>query len=224
VLRLMINDLKLNAVLMFSAFLVFTLVEVALGRLAILFSYGIGGIQLGLMSASVMVLAVFLREAQSGHQVIYRSLPISTIKLISARYFLVLLLVVVNVLFGFFFQRIVRSEDALMPLRLFFNVPLHDLFYGFVQNLIARMLALSLTIAVMIPLIVRYGTWSRLLVGYLILLVAWPRIVDGLLPFSDRETLYFGLSKWLLLACAFTIASLGVSIQISAWLYRKKEV
>jgi len=223
-LRLMTNDLKLNAVLMFSAFLVFTVVEVALGHLAILSSPGIGGIQLGLMSASVMVLAVFLREAQNGHQVVYRSLPISPIKVISARYLFVLLLVVANVLYGFFFQRIVRSEDALAPLRLFFNVPLHDLFYGFVQNLLARALALSLTIAVVIPLIVRYGTLSRLLVGYLLLVVVWPRIVDCLLPFSDHETAYFGWLKWLLLASVFIIASMAVSVQISAWLYSKKEL
>ncbi|MCX6145173.1 MAG: ABC-2 transporter permease [Ignavibacteriales bacterium] len=222
-LRLIINDFKLNAVLLLWTLAIYILVEVALGHLAMLANYGIGGIQLGLMSASVMVLAVFLREVQNAHQVVYRSLPISHVKVMSARYLFVLLLVMANVLYGFFSQRIVGSDEALGPLA-FTAVRLGDLYYGFAQNLIARALALSLTIAVVIPLIVRHGTLWRILIGYLILVIAWPRIVDCLLPFSDHETLYFGLSNWLLLAGVFIIASMAVSVQISARLYSKKEV
>lgn len=220
-LRLMMNDLRLNAVFVFWVFLLFNVQLVLAARLGMLGRHGFSGIQLGVAFASAMVLAVFLREEQNNGQVINRSLPISHAKVVCARYLSVCLLVVGNVLYGLFYQGVVGSSRPVT----YVYVHLFDVFgpYPIGHSLIVWALAVTTTIAIVVPLIVRYGTFWRILIGYVVLTVCWSRIIEYLLRWSVSARLLFGSLGWFLLGLLFMIAILAASIRLSAWLYGKRE-
>lgn len=222
-LRLIINDFRLNAVFVFWVFLLFNVQLVLMARLGILGKYVVGGTQLGFAFASAMVVAVFLREEQNKGQVINRSLPISHAKVVCARYLSVCLLVIGNVLYGLFYQGLVGLSRPVI----YVHVDLFGMFgdsYPIGHSLIVRALAVATTIAIAVPLVVRYGTFWRILIGYVVLTAGWSRAVEYLLRWSLSARLLFGSLGWFLLGVLLIIAILATSIQLSTWLYGKREL
>jgi hypothetical protein len=223
-LRLLVNDLRLNAVFVFWVFLLFNVQLVLMAWLGGPGKYLLGGLQSGIAFASAMVVAVFLREEQNKGQIIIRSLPISHAKVVYARYSSVALFVIANVLYGMFYQRVVGSPEWITNVHLFFLFRLNDSLFVNEHTLIAWALAVTLTICIAVPLIIRYGTFWRVMIGYVVVMVGWSRCVPYLQRWSVSSALVFGPLGSVFLAVVFMIAILAASIRLSTLLYGRKEL
>jgi hypothetical protein len=227
--RLVANDFRLNAVLFFTLFVISNLYYLLLARMHMLGrTYAPGGVGVGIAFASVMVLALFLREDQNTGQIMYRSLPLSHAKIVSARYISILLIGLANITYGVAVQSI---NSRLSPWVLRFggrivqdlNVQL-DGGYALEHSLIARALAVTIVISLAVPLTIRYGSLWRTLVGYVIFMFVWTTGVKHLLRFSLYTGFFLGLSRWTF----FTLVSMGImlliSYRLSVWLYGRREL
>lgn len=227
--RLVANDFRLNAVLFFALFVISNFLYLFLARAHLLGkTYASGGLGVGLAVTSVMVVALFLREDQNKGQIIYRSLPLSHAKIVSARYFSVLLVGIANIAYGVAVQainarlspwvgrlggRIIRDMSFQM-----------DSGYALEHSLIARALAVTIVVSLAIPLIIRYGSLWRILLGYLIVILVWSTGVDHLLRFSLHTSFFLGLSRWMFFATVFMCITLALSYKLSVWLYGRREL
>jgi hypothetical protein len=227
--RLVANDFRLNAVLFFSLFVISNLLYLLLARMHMLgATYTPGGVGVGLAITSVMVLALFLREDQNKGQIMYRSLPLSHAKIVSARYISILLIVLANIAYGVAVQyinarlgpwvgrfggRIIRDLSVQL-----------DVGYGLEYSLIARALAVTIVISLAVPLIIRYGSLWRILLGYLVLMFVWSTGVNHLLRFSLHTGFFLGLSRWMFFAVVVMCITLSVSCRLSVWLYGRREL
>jgi hypothetical protein len=226
--RLIANDFRLNAVLFFALFVISNLLYLLLARMDVLGgTYAPGGVGVGLAMTSVMVLALFLREDQNKGQIMYRSLPLSHTKIVSARYISVFLIGTANIAYGAAVQSInarlgpwVRGYGG----RIVHNVSVQlDGGYALEHSLIARALAVTIVISLAVPLIIRYGSLWRILLGYLILMFVWSIGVNHLLRVSLNTTIFLGLSRWMFFAAVFTLSILSFSYRLSIWLYGRRE-
>jgi protein-S-isoprenylcysteine O-methyltransferase Ste14 len=93
--------------------------------------------------------------------------------------------------------------------------------YAVELSVIARVLGLCILFSVVTPLMFRYGTFWRIIVGFFAVEVVYGRLIDQLLALSLRATLFFGLSRWLFFAPLIALASLAISAWISVLLYEK---
>ena len=229
-LRLITNELKLNALLLFTVFVVSNLAYLFMARMRVLSNvYGLGGVSLGLAVTSVMVLALFLREELSKGQVIHRSLPLSHSSIVSAKYLLILLIGVANLVYGLSIQVINAHVGPWVPGR-FRSWIIHRLFdqldpgYALDHSILARAIAVTIIVSIGVPLMIRFGSIWRILVGYLIIILLWSKAVDRLLHFSLYTSFSIGLSRWTFFAIGLMIISLGISYRLSVWLYGRREL
>jgi hypothetical protein len=228
-LRLVVNDFRLNAVLFFWLFVISNLLYLLLARINQLGGpYAPGGFGVGLAMTSVMVLALFLREDQSKGQIMYRSLPLSHKTVVSARYLSVLLIGAANIAYGMAVQSInlrlgpwVRRFGGSMVRDL--SVQL-DSGYSLEHSLIARALIATIVIALAIPLIIRYGSLWSILSGYLIIILGWAWSVNRLLRFSLYTGFFLGLERWTFFAVVLMFITLSISWRLSVWLYGKRDL
>jgi hypothetical protein len=223
-LRLIANDFRLNAVFVFWVFLLSNVQLVLMAWLGGPWKYLLGGLQSGIAFGSAMVIAVFLREEQNKGQVINRSLPISHAKVVYARYLSVALFVIANVLYGLFYQRVVFSPKPIFHVHSELYFQLADSFLAIEHSLVARTLVVTMTISIVVPLIIRYGTFWRILIGYVVVIVSWLRCVPYLIFWSNSSAHVFGWFAWILLVVVLMIVMLGVSIRLSTWLYGRKDL
>jgi hypothetical protein len=223
-LRLVVNDVRLNAVFVFWVFLFFNVYLLLMAWLGGPGKLLLGGLQSGIAFASAMVIAIFLREEQNTGQVIIRSLPISHTRVVYARYLSITLFVIANVLYGLFYQSIVGSPRPIVHEHLDFLLMINDSFFSLEHSLAARLLAVVITISITVPLIIRYGTFWRILIGYVVVMVGWARGIPFLLGWCKSAALFFGSPGWVLLAAVIMVAMIAASIRLSIRLYGRKEL
>jgi hypothetical protein len=175
-----------------------------------------------------MVLALFLREDQNKGQIIYRSLPLSHAKIVSARYISVFLIAMANIAYGVSIQLInLRLGPWVMRYggRVIRDVSLQmDAGYALEHSLIARAFALTVVISLAVPLIIRYGSLWRILIGYLVLMFVWSMGVSRLLRLSLYTGFFLGLSRWMFFAIVSMCIMLSISYKLSVWLYGRREL
>jgi hypothetical protein len=227
--RLIVNDFRFNAVLFFTLFVISNLYYLLLARMHMLgWGYRPGGIGVALAFTSVMVLALFLREVQNKGQIIYRSLPLSHAKIVSARYLSILLIGFLNIAYGVAVQSI-NSRLGPWVLRIggrivrAVSVQL-DAGYALEHSLIARAIAATIVISLAVPLIIRYGSLWSILLGYLIFMFVWSTGVNHLLRLSLHTGFFLGLSRWMFFAVVIMCITLSISWRLSVWLYGRREL
>jgi hypothetical protein len=229
-LRLIVNDLKMNATLLFVVFVLSNVVYLFMARLHLLRSmYSPGGVSVGLAVTSVMVLALFLREELSRGQVIFRSLPLHHSKIILAKYALVILIGLANLAYGISIEVINtyvgpwmhgRSRD--WAIRWLFAQL--DTGYAMQYSVLARAIAVTIVVSISIPLIIRFGNIWGILLGYLILMLLWSKGIDRLLHFSLYSSFEIGLSRLTFFAVGLMMISVGISYRLSVWLYGRRDL
>ena len=223
-LRLLVNDIRLNAVFMFWVFVLFNLHLVLMAWLGGPGKYLLGGLQSGIAFASAMAVAVFLREEQSAGQIITRSLPISHQKVVYARYLLVATFLIVDVSYGLFYQRAVGSPRVIVHEHLDFLFLLNDSFSAIEHSLLARALGVTIAICIALPLIIRFGTFWRILIGYMVVVLGWQFCINSLVRWSELSASVVGSRVWVVLSVAIMVLMSIVSIRLSVQLYRRKEL
>jgi hypothetical protein len=176
-----------------------------------------------------MILALFLRQQQSKVEVMYRSLPLRHSTVISAMFLLVFVVLLANVAYGISLQIINVHIGPWVPERLR-SYALYRLFtqtepgYAVEHSLLARALAFTIVVSVSIPLIVRFGSMWRILLGSLLVGFLWAKAVDYLLRVSLYTSFAIGLSRWACFATLLMIASLGISFWLSVRLYGVRDM
>jgi hypothetical protein len=223
-LRLLVNDFRLNAVFVFWVFLLFNVELILTAWLGVSGTFLLGGIQSGIAFASAMVVAVFLREEQNKAQIINRSLPISHAKLVNARYLSIAIFVIANVSYGMMYQRVVGSPRPIAFWHFELLLRANASFFMIRDSLLVQALAASTAVCVAVPLIIRYGTFWRILIGYVAAIIGWSRCIPYLLNWSDSAARFFGSPGWTLLAVVFMIATTAASIRLSIWLCDRKDL
>jgi hypothetical protein len=180
------------------------------------------GAQAGSFFALVMVLVVFLREEYSKGQVVYRSLPVSGLHIVLARYASVCLIIIACMLYGHLFQYTIFRFSP-RPTRHVLTEQI-DAGYALEHSLIARGLAISSIAAVAMPLVVRFPMFWGILGGYIACLFIWSRLIERLLAYSLHTTFFLGLSRWTFFAVVFMIAINVLSLRLSVWLYGQRDL
>jgi hypothetical protein len=228
--RLIANDLKMNASLLFAVFVISNVVYLFMARLHMLRSmYTVGGVQMGLAVTSVMVLALFLREELSKGQVIYRSLPLDHSKIILAKYVTVILIGLANLAYGISIEVINTYIGPWMHGRIRYWA-IRGLFaqldtgYAMQYSVFARAIAVTIVVSISFPLMIRFGSIWRILIGYVIVMLLWSKAIDRLLHFSLYTSFSIGLSRWIFFSVALMMISLGISYRLSVWLYGRREL
>jgi len=227
--RLIANDFRMNAILFFALFVISNLYYLLLARVNMLrWGYSPGIIGVGLAFSSIMVLALFLREDQNKGQIIYRSLPLSHTKIVSARYISILLIGTANIAYGLAVQYInLRLGPWVLRIggRILRNVTVQmDAGYALEHSLLARAMAVTIILSLAVPLIIRYGSLWRILLGYLVLMFVWATGVKHLLRFSLYTGFFLGLSRWAFFAVVLMGIVLSISWRFSVWLYGRREL
>ncbi len=158
----------------------------------------------------------------------YRSIPLSHAKIVSARFISIFLIGLANLAYGVAVQsinarlgpwvgrlggRIIRDMSFQM-----------DSGYALEHSVIARALAVTIVISLAVPLIIRYGSLWRILLGYLILMFVWSMGVEHLLRVSLHTGFFLGMSLWTFFAVVVMGITLSISWRISVWLYGRREL
>lgn len=226
-LRIVASQLKLNALTLFTLFVVSNVAYLFRARLGFL-GYGAGALHVGIGTAAVMIVALLLRHQQIKGDMIYRSLPLRHSSVVSAMFVLVFTILITNLAYGFSVEVINLHIAPWLPERIrswriqhLFEV--FDSGYAVEHSMLARALAFTIVTSVSIPLIIRYGTMWRMLLGFLIVVFAWAKAVNYLLHFSLYTSFSLGLSRWTFFAIVLMMMSLGLSWRISVWLYGRRE-
>lgn len=221
-LRLIENDLRMNAMWLFSIFVLLNLDLAVLARFQILV-YGLRGIQVGFAFILPMALPIFLREESYKGQVVYRSIPVSRWKLVSARYLSVCLLATASVVYGWFYQNLIERFGPSVR-HLYRGYRHMDAGYLLEHSLIARILGFCIVLSIAIPLIIRYGTVWRILIGFVVLLLTRSKGIDYLLGFSLHNAFFLGLSRWTFFVVVLLLAVVSGSFWLSVWLYNQRDL
>lgn len=220
-LRLMWNEIKLNASLLL---LIFMLMNLGL----IMYAARMPGpvrfsaLRIGVGYAMTMPLIALLREAYYKGYIVNRSLPLSTLRLVLARYCSLILLGLVTIAYGFLYQEILESLVPRLS-RTYLSWHMIESGYGIEHSLIARGLGYSALLAIAVPLVVRYGSFWRLVIAYLAVQAIWGRFVDLLLELSLHSSIFLGMSRWVFFASLSCIIILAISVQVSVWLCKLRD-
>jgi hypothetical protein len=222
--RLILNDIRLNAFGLLVIFVLFNLFLDFLSAHTMLHYRRTAGAGAGLFFASVMVLYVFLREELNKGQIIYRSLPLSHVKIVTARYVSISLIALACIVYGLLFQQVILRFSAAhaswWPL-----THQMDPGYAFEHSLIARGMAISLIMGFAIPLMMRFTIpITGIVAGYLAALFIWSRLVDHLMDYSLHTSFFLGLSRWSSFAVVLMIVINVIAFKLSIWLYGQKQL
>lgn len=221
--RLILNDIRLNAFGFLVIFVLFNLFLDFLSAHTMLHYRRTAGAGAGLFFASLMVLYVFIREELNKGQIIYRSLPLSHVKIVTARYVSIFLIALACIVYGLLFQQVILW---LSPAPHFWPLTHQmDPGYAFEHSLIARGLAASLMMGVAIPLMMRFSIpITGIVAGYLAALFIWSRLVDRLMDYSLHMSFFLGLSRWSSFAGVLMIAINVIAFRLSIWLYGQRQL
>ena len=220
--RLILNDFRLNSLWLLVVFLFY---NIDLDLLVSLsgFRYRIfPGPYAGFFFASVMILVLLMREEYNKGQVIYRSLPLSNLKIVSARYASICLIILACMLYGYLFQHVIIRFSPQITRHVVTEQM--DAGYALEHSLIARAIAVTTILAIAIPLIMRFSMFWGMLVGYLACLFVWPRLIDHLLEYSLHTSFFLGLSRWMFFSMVSMVVALGLSVRLSVWLYGQRDL
>lgn len=219
-LRLIRNDLRLNATILL---LVFILLNVALiwSLSWRLYPHRFLTLRAGFNWSIVLSLIVYLRDVYYKGQLLNRSLPIPIPIIVLSRYFSVVLLALIAIFYGWTFQAVL---ETLTPhLSRTYLAGQMEAGYALEHSVIARVLGLSILFSVVTPLVFRYGKFWPIVVGFFAVQVVWGTFIDGLLAFSLSATIFLGSSRWMFFASLMALAFLALSVKASVWLYARKE-
>jgi hypothetical protein len=220
-LRLLYNDIRLNVVWFFWVFLLLNL-DLSLRASMNLYFNPYSGIKVAFSYVMVLPLVLFLREEYWKTRVVDRSLPVSASRFVITRYLSVCLLGLLPVLYGWLYQGFIEilGPHSLIPYRLQHM----EAGYGLEHSLIARSLGFSIALAIAMPLVIRFGSVWKILIGFVCLRIVWSRIIDYLLGYSLHTTFFLGWSRWVFFASVFIIAILSISARLSVWLYEQRDL
>jgi hypothetical protein len=228
-LRIVASQLKLNALLLFTLFIGSNLIYLFQARMGGLYGIHSGVIQVSIVTASLMLVAMFVRHQQIKGDVIFRSLPLRPSTVVLAMFVLAFTIMLTNLAYGLSVQLINTHIGPWVPER-FRSWSIHHLFsqfdagYAVEHSWLARAFAFTFVTSVSLPLIIRYGTMTKILVGYLIVLLTWTRVINYLLHFSLYTSFFLGLSRWMFFAILIMITILAVSFWLSLRLYRARDL
>ena len=224
-LRLLYNDFRLNGVWFFWVFLLLNL-ELGVSVGMHLFYSQYSSLSVGLSYAMIPPLVLFLREEYWKAQVVGRSLPVSPATSVMTRYLAVCVLGLLPSLYGLLFQRIIEilGPHASQYTSLSFRAQQMESGYAIEHSLIARSLGLSIALAIVMPLVIRFGSVWRILIGFVGLRIVWSKFIDFLLGYSLHTSFFLGLSRWVFFATVFVIGILAMSVRVSIWLYVKRDL
>lgn len=217
--RLVVNDIRLNSDWLF---LLFLLLNIMIAGAMTPYPYHYSGMRAGLSFTMLMPLVVVLREEYyRGHQVLH-SLPIGNERLIYARYISVVLLAIAPALYGWLYQALIEYLGPHGPLS--YYAQQLESGYSVEHSLIASSIGWSALLALGMPLVVMFGSFWRVLVAFLALQVVWGRVLDYLLALSLRTSSFLGMSRWMFFVTVFIIAITAISVRLSVWLEGQREL
>ena len=219
-LRLLYNDIRLNAVWFFWVFLLLNL-EIILTTMMFTYPRRYGSLSVGLSFAMSFPLVLILREEYWKGHIVNRSLPVTASRLVTARYLSVYLLGLASAFYGWSYQGFIEFVGPHASLS--YYAAQMEAGYAIEHSLIARSLGLCLTLALAFPLVLRFGSVWRIIIGYVGLRVIWGKLTDYLLGLSLHATIFLGLSRWVFFVTVFIIAIIAMSVRCSIWLYRQRE-
>lgn len=228
-LRIVASQLKQNALLLFTLFVGSNFLYLLQARTMGPWSFQGGAVRLGIATATVMIVAIFIRHQQANGDVIYRSLPLRPSTIVSAMFLLVFTIMLANLVHGLCIQVINAYLGPWVPARLR-TYAIRQLFnqfepgYAIEHSMLARAIAFTIVTSVAIPLIIRYGTMWSILIGYMVAVLVWPKAIDYLLDYSLRTSFFLGLSRWIFFATLLMIAALSISFWISVRLYGARDL
>jgi hypothetical protein len=78
-------------------------------------------------------------------------------------------------------------------------------------------------LALAAPLIIRFGTFWRIVIGFLALQFFWGSFVEILLRFSLKSGFFLGIPRWSFFSSLLALALLAISLRVSVWLYDRRE-
>jgi hypothetical protein len=219
-LKLIRNDVTLNA---FMLVLVFMLMNLGLvlsvtGRQ---FLHRFAGLHVGFGYAIVFPLVVFLREAYYEGQILSRSLPLPPLHVVLAKYCSFSLLAVPAIGYGWLYQALLESVVGHMS-KIYLAQQM-EAGYAVEHSLLARGLGLVTLLSVAVPLIIRFGTFWRIVMGFFVVQVIWSSFIDILLALSLKSMFFFGMPRCVFFASLIAIALLATSVRVSVWLYGQRE-
>jgi hypothetical protein len=204
-------------------FFLFNLVLVFMSARTIFHYRQMACAEAGLQFASIMILYVFLREELNKGQLTFRSLPLSHVKIVGARYVSIFFITLAFIMYGILFQQTILWLSPLHHFYQFFNQM--DPGYAVEHSLIARGLATSLILCVAVPLLMRFSIpITGILAGYVASLYVWSRLVDHFMHYSLYISFFLGLSRWSGFAVVSIIVVNVIAIRLSIWLYGQKQL
>jgi len=220
-LRLVYNDIRLNAVWFFWVFLLLNL-DLVLRASMHLYPSHYGSLQVAFSYAMILPLVLFARESYWKTQVVTRSLPVSPSKFVVTRYLTICLLSLLPAFYGWLYQVLI---EALGPhIGHFYRAQQMEAGYSIEHSLIARAIGLSVALSIVMPLVIRYGSVWTILVGFVLLRIAWSTFIDLLLDYSLHTSLFLGFARWVFFVTVFIVIILSLSVRVSIWLYGKRDL
>ena len=220
-LRLVFNDIRLNAAWFLWIF-IFLNSSIILGFVRYTYPHYYMSIEAGISFATLMPLVLFTREEYYKGQYICRSIPVGRVKQVLARYVSVLFLGIAPALYGWLYQVVIEQLGPHGSLA--YYAQQMESGYATEHSMIARGLALSMVVAVAVPLIIRFGSPLKIIIAYVISLFVWGSVVDLLLKISLHLGMFLGLSRWMFFASVLSIASLGISAWVSVRLHGRRDL
>lgn len=212
-LRLIRNDLAANSVSLFGLFLLLNagLVLIVSGREPMA-----GGLLFGILMASVAPLPALLRAELSKNIVIYQSLPIRKSDIVLSKYGIVYVLIVVTLVYTVFYLSVMHYAG--LPLVFRGSVT------GLRNRLITEFLIGGIAIATAMPLVIRFGTFMRIIWGIAIIVVAHSLTVVFLNNLMMRGVGVLGVRSLMISVLLFTILINAGSIFVSNNILHRRDL
>ena len=214
-LRLIKNDFRLNAVwlLLFCVLLMLMEVTPWVGD-----RRAFSGLLRGVGMANLMIVALLARESYYGGYVLHRTLPIEVHATVAGKYVTIGLLVLAFASLGQLFQEMV----GLVTHSPFAHYQI-DIGYPVDHSLIVRVVGWWMLLAILLPLIFRYGTALRIAIGYVVIGTLYAIAVFPLLNVSVSGARILGMKGWILFIEVMFVVISVLSFKMSVGVLQRKE-
>jgi hypothetical protein len=215
-LRLVQIDLRQNAVWLMPFFVLLAISEFAVsypGRFGICFA---AGFQFGFF----MVLVYFVRGAYYRSDMLYLTLPINRIDFVSAKYVTAAILFFGPPIYGLVFWDLLGFFLAGQRL----SSHQVDNGYALAHSMLARLAGSWIALAVILPIVLRWGSLLRITVMWILLAIVTSGNVYYFLRYSTTHAARFGMDGWILIVVLVLLTIGLLSFKLSAWLFQHKEV
>ena len=218
-LRFVVNDVRLNTAWLFF---IFVLLNFRIAGSMALYVNHYDGLNGGISFAMLMPLIVLLREEYYRGDNVLHSLPLRKDRLIYAKYISIILLGIAPAVYGWSYQQLIEYLGPHGSLR--YHAQQLEAGYSVEHSLIARAIGCSLLLAMGMPLIVKFGSFWRVLIAFIALQFVWGKMIDHLLDLSLRTSWFLGMSRWVFFVSIFIIAILSISARFSIWLSSQRDL